>query len=198
VAVRVFLGVTGASGAPYAARLLEALTDAECDVGVCISAAGLEVIATELYGGARLSRDETIARFTEHARGEVTVFEPTDWRSPYASGSAKVDAYVICPCSMGTLGTIASGAMSNLIHRAASVALKEERRLVLMPRETPLSAIHLQNMLTLRQAGATILFLAPGFYHGAETVGDLVDFVVGRALDQLGLENALAKRWGET
>jgi 4-hydroxy-3-polyprenylbenzoate decarboxylase len=196
--VRVFLGVTGASGAPYAARLLEALTDAECDVGVCISAAGLEVIATELYGGARLSRDETIARFTEHARGEVTVFEPTDWRSPYASGSAKVDAYVICPCSMGTLGTIASGAMSNLIHRAASVALKEERRLVLMPRETPLSAIHLQNMLTLRQAGATILFLAPGFYHGAETVGDLVDFVVGRALDQLGLENALAKRWGET
>jgi 4-hydroxy-3-polyprenylbenzoate decarboxylase len=198
VPVRVFLGVTGASGAPYAARLLEALTDAECDVGVCISAAGLEVIATELYGGARLSRDETIARFTEHARGEVTVFEPTDWRSPYASGSAKVDAYVICPCSMGTLGTIASGAMSNLIHRAASVALKEERRLVLMPRETPLSAIHLQNMLTLRQAGATILFLAPGFYHGAETVGDLVDFVVGRALDQLGLENALAKRWGET
>jgi 4-hydroxy-3-polyprenylbenzoate decarboxylase len=98
---------------------------------------------------------------------------------------------------MGTLGTIASGAMSNLIHRAASVALKEERKLVLMPRETPLSAIHLQNMLTLRQAGATILFLAPGFYHGAETVGDLVDFVVGRALDQLGLENALVKRWGQ-
>jgi len=195
--VRVFLGVTGASGAPYAARLLEALTDAECEVGVCISAAGLEVIATELYGGARLSRDETIARFTEHARGEVTVFEPTDWRSPYASGSAKVDAYVICPCSMGTLGTIASGAMSNLIHRAASVALKEERRLVLMPRETPLSAIHLQNMLTLSQAGATILFLAPGFYHGAETVGDLVDFVVGRALDLLGLENALVRRWGD-
>ena len=194
--MRVFLGVTGASGAPYAARLLEALTDAECEVGVCISAAGLEVLATELYGSARLSRDETIARFTEHAHGEVTVFEPDDWRSPYASGSAKVDAYVICPCSMGTLGTIASGAMSNLIHRAASVALKEERRLVLMPRETPLSAIHLQNMLTLRQAGATILFLAPGFYHGAETVDDLVNFVVGRALDLLGLDNALVRRWG--
>jgi 4-hydroxy-3-polyprenylbenzoate decarboxylase len=195
--VRVFLGVTGASGAPYAARLLESLTEADCEVGVCISGAGLEVIATELYGDARLSRDETIARFSEHARGEVTVFDPQDWRSPYASGSAAVDAYVICPCSMGTLGTIASGAMSNLIHRAASVALKEERKLVLMPRETPLSAIHLQNMLTLRQAGATILFLAPGFYHGAETVGDLVDFVVGRALDQLGLENALVKRWGQ-
>jgi 4-hydroxy-3-polyprenylbenzoate decarboxylase len=195
--VRVFLGVTGASGAPYAARLLESLTEADCEVGVCISGAGVEVIATELYGDARLSRDETIARFSEHARGEVTVFDPQDWRSPYASGSAAVDAYVICPCSMGTLGTIASGAMSNLIHRAASVALKEERKLVLMPRETPLSAIHLQNMLTLRQAGATILFLAPGFYHGAETVGDLVDFVVGRALDQLGLENALVKRWGQ-
>jgi 4-hydroxy-3-polyprenylbenzoate decarboxylase len=196
--MRVFLGITGASGAPYAARLLEALTAAECEVGVCMSGAGLEVIATELYGDARLSADETIARFLEHANGDVTVYEPNDWRSPYASGSAKVDAYVVCPCSMGTLGTIASGAMSNLIHRAASVALKEERKLVLMPRETPLSAIHLENMLTLRRAGATILFLAPGFYHGAETVDDLVDFIAGRALDLLGLDNSLVKRWGDT
>jgi flavin prenyltransferase len=194
--MRIFLGVTGASGAPYAARILEALTEAGCEVGVCASAAGLEVLATELYGDARLSRDETLARFTEHARGEVTVYDPNDWRSPYASGSAKVGAYVICPCSMGTLGTIASGAMSNLIHRAASVALKEERKLILMPRETPLSAIHLENMLTLRRAGATILFLAPGFYHGAETIDDLVDFIAGRALDLLGLDNALVKRWG--
>jgi 4-hydroxy-3-polyprenylbenzoate decarboxylase len=93
---------------------------------------------------------------------------------------------------------MASGAMQNLIHRAASVALKEERRLVLMPRETPLSTIHLRNMLTLREAGATILFLAPGFYHGAETVDQLVDFVVGRALDQLGLDNALTPRWGQS
>jgi 4-hydroxy-3-polyprenylbenzoate decarboxylase len=99
---------------------------------------------------------------------------------------------------MGTLGTIASGAMQNLIHRAASVALKEERRLVLMPRETPLSVIHLQNMLTLRQAGATILFLAPGFYHGAESVENLVDFIVARALDQLGLDHALTPRWGQS
>jgi flavin prenyltransferase len=194
--MRVFLGVTGASGAPYAARLLEALTEADCEVGVCASAAGLEVIATELYRDARLSRDETLARFTENARGEVTVYDPQDWRAPYASGSAKVDGYVICPCSMGTLGTIASGAMSNLIHRAASVALKEDRKLVLMPRETPLSTIHLENMLTVRRAGATVLFLAPGFYHGAETVDDLVDFIVARALDQLGLENMLIKRWG--
>jgi flavin prenyltransferase len=97
---------------------------------------------------------------------------------------------------MGTLGTIASGAMDNLIHRAASVALKEERKLVLMPRETPLSTIHLRNMLTVREAGATVLFLAPGFYHGGSTVDDLVDFIVARALDQLGLELALTKRWG--
>jgi 4-hydroxy-3-polyprenylbenzoate decarboxylase len=194
--MNVFLGITGASGAPYAARLLEALTAAGCEVGVCASGAAVEVLGTELYANPRLPRDETLARLTEHAPG-ATVFDPNDWSAPYASGSAKVDAYVICPCSMGTLGTIASGAMQNLIHRAASVALKEERRLVLMPRETPLSAIHLRNMLTLREAGATILFLAPGFYHGAETIDDLVDFVVARALDQLGLENTLAKRWGQ-
>jgi flavin prenyltransferase len=195
--VRVFLGVTGASGAPYALRLLEALAGAGCEVGVCASTAGIEVLATELYGEARLSRDETLARFTERAGEAATIYDPNDWRAPYASGSAKVDAYVICPCSMGTLGTLASGAMSNLIHRAASVAMKEGRRLVVMPRETPLSDIHLENMLRLRRAGATILFLAPGFYHGAESVADLVDFVVGRCLDQLGLENALVRRWGQ-
>jgi 4-hydroxy-3-polyprenylbenzoate decarboxylase len=194
--MRVFLGITGASGAPYAARLLEALEAAQCEVGVCASAAGLEVLATELWGNPRLSRDETLARLLERAPS-ATVYDPQDWKAPYASGSAKVDAYVICPCSMGTLGTLASGAMSNLIHRAASVALKEGRRLVLMPRETPLSSIHLRNMLTLREAGATILFLAPGFYHGAESVDDLVDFVVARALDQLGLEQELAPRWGQ-
>ena len=195
--MHVFLGITGASGAPYAARLLEALAAADCEIGVSASGAAIEVMATELYGNARLSRDETLARLLEPVGDAVTVYDPSDWKAPYASGSAKVDAYVICPCSMGTLGTIASGSMQNLIHRAASVALKEERRLILMPRETPLSAIHLRNMLTLREAGATILFLAPGFYHGAETVADLVDFIVARTLDQLGLDNALAKRWGQ-
>jgi flavin prenyltransferase len=196
--VRVFLGITGASGAPYAARLIRALTAADVELGICASSAGIEVLATELYGNPRLSRDETLARVLEQAQGgNVTVYEPNDWKSPYASGSAKVDAYVICPCSMGTLGTIASGAMSNLIHRAASVAFKEERKLVLMPRETPLSLIHLRNMLTVKEAGATLLFLAPGFYHGAETVDDLVDFIVARALDQLGLEVEHVKRWGE-
>jgi len=196
--VHVFLAITGASGAPYAARLLEALTEADCEVGVCASAAAVEVLATELYGDARLSRDETLARFLEHARGgALTLYDERDWRAPYASGSARVDAYVICPCSMGTLGAVASGVMSNLIQRAASVALKEGRRLVLMPRETPLSDIHLENMLRLRRAGATILFLAPGFYHGAETVDDLVDFIVARCLDQLGLEHSLTRRWGQ-
>ena len=195
--MRIFLGITGASGAPYAVRLLQALTEADCEVGVCASSAGIEVIATEVYGNARLPRDEVLARITEGTGDAVTIFDPNDWRSPYASGSAKVDGYVICPCSMSTLGTIASGAMQNLIHRAASVALKEERRLVLMPRETPLSTIHLETMLTAKRAGASILFLAPGFYHGAGSVEDLVDFIVGRALDLLGLDNTLVKRWGE-
>ena len=195
--MRVFLGITGASGAPYAARLIEALAAEGCELGISASSAGIEVLATELYGNPRLSRDETLARLLEHAGGTATVYDPNDWKAPYASGSAKVDAYVICPCSMGTLGTMASGAMSNMIHRAASVALKEGRKLVVMPRETPLSAIHLRNMLTLREAGATILFLAPGFYHGAESVDDLVDFVVARCLDQLGLENSLMRRWGQ-
>jgi 4-hydroxy-3-polyprenylbenzoate decarboxylase len=195
--VRIFLGITGASGAPYAARLIETLAASDVELGICASSAGIEVLATELYGNPRLSRDETLARVLEGAEGgNVTVYEPNDWKAPYASGSAKVDAYVICPCSMGTLGTIASGAMSNLIQRAASVALKEERKLVLMPRETPLSLIHLRNMLTVKEAGATVLFLAPGFYHGAETVDDLVNFIVGRALDQLGLDVEHVKRWG--
>ena len=171
-------------------------------------AAGCEVGVSASSAASRCSRSSSTAtrasRATRCSRGSsrvlrrrVTVYDPNDWRSPYASGSAKVDAYVVCPCSSGTLGAIASGLSQNLIHRAASVALKEERKLVLCPRETPLSAIHLENMLTLRRAGATILFLAPGFYHGATSVEELVDFVVARMLDQLGLENALAQRWGD-
>ncbi len=195
--MRIFLGITGASGAPYARRLLQSLSASGCEVGVAVSGAAVEVLATELYGDARLSRDEVLTRFTEGTSGAVTLYEPNDWRAPFASGSAQVDGYVICPCSMGTLGTIASGAMQNLVHRAASVALKEERKLIVCPRETPLSTIHLENMLTLRRAGATILFLAPGFYHGAESVDDLVDFVVGRILDHLGVENSLVARWGQ-
>jgi 4-hydroxy-3-polyprenylbenzoate decarboxylase len=194
--VNVFLGVTGASGAPYAARLLRALVDADCEVGIAASAAGIEVLATELYGDPGLPRDDVLDRFTGGAES-VTVYGVNDYKSPYASGSAKVDAYVICPCSMSTVGTLATGAMANLIHRAASVALKEGRRLVLVPRETPLSLIHLNGLMTLQQAGAVILFAAPGFYHGASTVDDLVDFVVARILDQLGIEQTLTARWGQ-
>ena len=193
--MRIFLGITGASGAPYAARLVQVLVEADAELGICISRAGYEVLATELYRDVSLPQDEIAQRLTGGA-DRVTIYGERDWNAPYASGSAKVDAYVICPCSMGTLGTIASGAMSNLIHRAASVALKEGRKLVLCPRETPLSRIHLRNMLDTQEAGATILFLAPGFYHGADTVGDLVDFVVARLLDQLGIEHEAA-RWGQ-
>jgi 4-hydroxy-3-polyprenylbenzoate decarboxylase len=195
--LHVFLGITGASGAPYAARLLEALAEADCEIGVCISRAGYEVLATELYRDPSLQQHEIEERLLAGVDGAM-VYAEQDWRAPYASGSARVDAYVICPCSMSTVGTIAAGAMANLIHRAASVALKEGRKLVVVPRETPLSLIHLEGLTKLRQAGAVILFAAPGFYHGAETVHDLVDFVVGRCLDQLGLEHALVRRWGQS
>ena len=194
--MRIFLGITGASGAPYAARLLEALVAADCEVGVCISNSGYEVLATELYGDPSLPREDVLERLVRGMPG-VAVHALGDYRAPYASGSARVDGYVVCPCSMATVGTLASGAMSNLIHRAASVALKEGRRLVLVPRETPLSTIHLEGLLRLRQAGAVILFAAPGFYHGADSVDDLLDFVVGRCLDQLGIEHHLVRRWGE-
>jgi 4-hydroxy-3-polyprenylbenzoate decarboxylase len=195
--MRILLGITGASGAPYAARLVEALAAADCEIGVSASAAGVEVLATELYGEPHLPRDEVLARFTERAGGAATVYDPHDYSAPYASGSARVDGYVVCPCSMATAGTIATGGEANLIHRAAGVALKEGRKLVLVPRETPLSTIHLENLLRLRQAGAVILFAAPGFYHGAETIDDLVDFVAGRCLAQLGLDTTLVKPWGD-
>jgi 4-hydroxy-3-polyprenylbenzoate decarboxylase len=195
--MRVFLGITGASGAPYAARLVDALAAADCEIGVSASAAGVEVLATELYGEPSLPRDEVLARFTERAGGAATVYDPHDYSAPYASGSASVDGYVVCPCSMATAGTIATGGEANLIHRAAGVALKEGRKLVLVPRETPLSTIHLENLLKLRQAGAVILFAAPGFYHGAETIDDLVDFIAGRCLAQLGLDTSLVKPWGD-
>jgi flavin prenyltransferase len=194
--MRVFLGVTGASGAPYAKRLLDALVAAGCEVGVCASKAGVQVLATELYREPSLERDVVLDRFVGDANG-VSVIGVDDYTSLYASGSAKVDGYVVCPCSMSTVGTLAAGAMANLIHRAASVALKERRRLVLVPRETPLSSIHLRGLATLHEAGAVVLFAAPGFYHGAETVDDLVNFVVARCLDQLGIDNDLVRRWGE-
>lgn len=193
--MNVFVGITGASGAPYASRLLEALVAAGCEVGLCVSDAGFEVLATELYGDRALSHGDVLERLVPE--DGVAVFGKSDYAAPYASGSARVDGYVVCPCSMASAATIAAGGMANLIHRAASVALKEGRKLVLVPRETPLSDIHLENLLRLRRAGATIVFAAPGFYHAPRTIDDLVNFVVARCLDQLGIDNRLTARWGQ-
>ncbi len=194
--MRVFVGITGASGAPYAARLLAALAASGCEVGLTVSDSGFQVLGTELYDDAALPADDVLRRLIGGLDG-VTYYDKSDYSAPYASGSAKVDGYVICPCSMATAGTIAAGAMANLVHRAASVALKEGRKLVLVPRETPLSRIHLDNLMRLREAGAVILFAAPGFYHAPKTIDDLVNFIVGRCLDQLGIENSLMLRWGQ-
>jgi flavin prenyltransferase len=195
--VKVFLGITGASGAPYASRLLEQLVRRDCEVDLCVSEAGSQVLAAELFDNLRLPREETIARLLAPLKGSVRVFEPDDFGASAASGSARLDAFIVCPCSMSSAGQIAAGAGSNLIHRAAAVALKEGRKLLLVPRETPLSAIQLEALLKLRQAGATVIFAAPSFYHRPESVQDLVDTVVSRLLDQLGLEHDLAARWGE-
>ncbi len=194
--MRIFLGITGASGAPYAERLLKELSLAGCEVGVAVSDSGYEVLATELYGDPDLPREEIRSRLFEGLTG-ATLYETTDFRNPFASGSAKVDGYIVCPCSMGTLAHIATGTMDNLIHRAASVALKEGRRLVLVPRETPLSSIHLENMLRARNAGAVILMAAPGFYNRPAGIDDLVAFLVSRCLDQLGIDNTVSGRWGD-
>src|ERR671937_2905759 len=168
------LGLTGASGAPYAARLLRALVASGADVGVVASRAGAQVVALELYGDRDMNPAGAVERFVvDHGEGDVRIWGESDYSAPYASGSSRTDAVIVCPCSMATVGTIAGGAEANLIHRAAAVQLKEGRKLVLVPRETPLSDIHLENLLRLRRAGAVILFLAPGFYHGAETLGDL-------------------------
>ena len=195
--MKVFVGITGASGSAYASRLLELLAGAGCEVGLCVSDAGAQVLATELFGQREIVRAEAIERLLAPLGGNERVFEPDDYFAPFASGSARLDAFVVCPCSMSSAGQIAAGAGSNLIHRAAAVALKEERKLVLVPRETPLSAIQLEALLKLRRAGATILFAAPSFYGCPESVQDLVDTVVARVLDQLGLEHDLATRWGE-
>ncbi len=159
--MKVFLGITGASGAPYAARLLELLVAHRCEVGLCASDAGVQVLATELFGDPRLPRADVLERLLAPLEGDLQVFDPDDLGAPFASGSARVDAYVICPCSMASAGQIAAAGGTGLIHRAAAVALKEERKLVLVPRETPLSLVQLEALTRLRRAGATILFAAP-------------------------------------
>ena len=201
--MRFFLGITGASGAVYGARAMQVLLAAGYDVGVCASPAALQVAGHELFGmGPRpaASDEEITARFLDRYAGGpglVEMVDPKDLTSRYASGSSKLDGMLIAPCSMSTLATIAHGTGQNLIHRAADVALKERRKLVLVARETPLSAVHLSNMLSVTQAGAVVLPAAPGFYNLPREIDDLVDFVVARALDQLGVDHELSRRWGE-
>ena len=196
--MRVFLGITGASGAPYAARVLAGLAAANVEVGVCASSAAGEVIAWEVYRDRLLPGPEAIQRLIdEYGGGQATLYGERDWFSPYASGSAKVDAYVICPCSMATCGTIASTSQANLIHRAAGVALKERRRLIIVPRESPLSLLHLRTLTALAEAGAVIAPAMPGFYTHPKALDDIVDFVAGRVLDLCGVDHSMLPRWGE-
>jgi len=190
----IVVAITGASGAPYAVRLLEQLLAADRQVWLIVSSHGLRLLHTELDIDSvdALRQRVGVAAF----RRLVTVYEDADRGAAPASGSALNAGMVICPCSMGTLSAISVGASRSLIERSADVMLKEHRPLVLVPRETPLSAIHLQNMLRLSRAGAVILPAAPGFYHKPESVQDLVDFIVARVLDQLGVEHTLVQRWG--
>jgi len=186
----VTLALTGASGAPYGVRLLAALTDIGVPVQLVVSATGWRLLEEELD-----IRGEDGLRAATGDWSAVTLYTDTDRGATPASGSAPSAGMVICPCSMGTLASIAQGTTRSLIERAADVAPKERRRLVLVPRETPYSAIHLENMLRLTRAGAVVLPASPGFYHRPGSVGELVDFVVGRVLSQLGLEHAIGPRW---
>lgn len=187
------VAITGASGAPYALKLLEALLQAKRSIWLIVSEHGWRLLSTEA-GVADL--DTLRARIGGSAWEQlVTVFEDGDRGASPASGSARSSGMVVCPCSMGTLSAISAGSSRSLVERAADVALKERRKLVLVPRETPLSAIHLQNMLRVTRAGAVVLPAAPGFYNRPSSVDDLVAFVVARVLDQLGVEHDLARRW---
>lgn len=196
----VTVALTGASGAQYGLRLIEALVAADHQVWVMISKAAHLVIATETdealpANSARLA--EVLTERFGAAPGQIRCFAREDWMAPVASGSGAPSAMVICPCSTGTLSAVATGASNNLIERAADVALKERRKLILVPRETPFSAIHLEHMLALTRMGAVILPAAPGFYHQPASVDDLVDFIVARILNQLGVAHSLMPRWGD-
>src|SRR6185312_3561923 len=160
------------------------------------SAAGRQVIALEIYGDRAMDGTDALERFVADQAPGAAIWGERDYSAPYASGSSKTDAVVICPCSMASIGTIVGGSEANLIHRAAGVQLKERRKLVVVPRETPLSSIHLENLLRIRNAGADVVAAMPGFYHLPQTIDDLVDFVAGRVIDSLGLDMTLFERWG--
>ncbi|MFT3848482.1 MAG: flavin prenyltransferase UbiX [Propionivibrio sp.] len=196
----ICLALTGASGMPYGVRLLECLLAAGCRVQLLYSQVAQVVARQEmaLELPARASEAQTFLRERFAALpGALDVYGREEWFAPVASGSNPPDAMIVCPCTMGTLASIAQGLASNLIERAADVVLKEGRKLLLVPRETPFSTIHLENMLRLTRAGAVVLPPNPGFYHHPKSVDDLVDFVVARILDQVAVPHALMQRWGE-
>lgn len=197
------IGITGGSGAPYALRLLGALVSSGHDVHVVISPAGEKVMQLETglkVGRTLREKEDALVRALEvggEGRGSLRLFDPMNLAAPISSGSFPCAGMAIVPCSMGTLARVANGISSNLIERAADVALKERRRLVVVPRETPLSEIHLRNLLALRQAGADVLPASPAFYHRPRTIADMVDMITGRILDRLGVDNSLFYRWGK-
>jgi 4-hydroxy-3-polyprenylbenzoate decarboxylase len=204
------VAVTGASGAVYAQRLLQVLIASGRDVHLCISPAGKSVIKQELDLDISLSQFEigqflpatmaplppADAQAASDIPGQITYHHHGDFFAPIASGSALTSGMVICPCSGGTLSGVVTGASNNLIHRAADVHLKERRPLILVPRETPLSLVQIENMRKACEQGATVLPAMPGWYHGVKSLQDLIDFVVARTLDQLGVPHQLMKRWG--
>jgi len=196
----IALAVTGASGACYAFRLLEVLLGAGRAVQLVVSSPARMVLAMEedlkLPAGAAGIRATLGARLGAAALVPLSIYAVEDWMAPIASGSNPPAAMVVCPCTSGTLAGIAAGYSRNLIERAAEVALKERRPLILVPRETPVSVIQLENMLRLARAGAVILPANPGFYHRPEGLSGVIDFVVARILDQLGIEHHLLPRWG--
>lgn len=196
----VSLAITGASGAPYGLRLLETLLQAGKTVYLMVSAPAQVVLATETDLDVPGRPEAMQAYFSERfaaAPGQLQVFGRDQWLAPVASGSNAPRSMVICPCSTSTLSSVATGASNTLIERAADVMLKERRQLIMVVREMPFSAIHLEHMLKLSQLGVTIMPAAPGFYHQPQSVEDMVDFVVARVLDHLGIEQQLAPRWGE-
>jgi flavin prenyltransferase len=199
MSLQVALAMTGASGAQYGLRLLECLLGAGCRVTLMLSKPAQVVIGMETELSLP-SRPAEIRRFFCERHGvpesQLAVYGREEWTAPVASGSAAPDAMVVCPCTTATVAALATGASRSLIERAGDVVLKERRRLVLVVRETPFSQIHLENMLTLARAGAVIMPANPGFYHRPTEVGDLVDFVVARVLDHLGLPQSLVPAWG--
>jgi len=196
----ITLAITGASGAPYAIRLLECLVAADKTVYVMVSKAAQVVFATETDLKLPGTPEKMQAHLTQLFKAkpdQIQVFGREQWFAPVASGSGRNGPMVVCPCSTGTLSAIATGASNNLIERAADVAIKERRDLLLVLRETPFSAIHLENMLKLANLGVTIMPASPGFYHKPERIEDLVDFVVARILTHLNIDQSLIPFWGE-